>query len=169
MLLIALENKGWTCEIRSFSTKVKWIAECMYRVEGLRGPEFYDEFPHAREEFLPMGKTPRQLWEDVGTMGRQIWGRTWLNPVLSHIKSDVLIVPDVRWLNECDAILDRGGELYRVDRKQAEQVSGSMDDRLATFGAWTGVIKNHGSLDDLSGIINSLAERVSERLERNRG
>lgn len=66
------------------------------------------------------GRTPRYLMQTLGTeWGRKrvthdIWVNLWKRDVLA-IKGDV-VVDDVRFPNEAQAIRDLGGVLWRVDR-----------------------------------------------------
>jgi hypothetical protein len=168
LLQLALENRGVTVQIKSFGLPVKWATYVIYKTMGVKEPPFYDECPEAKEVVLPyIGKSPRKLFEEIGQAGTDIYRGTWVEPTLKNISADVCICSDVRNYTEVDAILGRGGEIYRVDNDRVPHNDTGMDKRLASFRTWNGIIPNNGTLDDLSGVIDTLAERIMVRLERN--
>lgn len=84
-------------------------------------------FTHAqlygdqKEVVLPeFGKSPREFMQYLGTeFGRdlihsEIWVKLWLRKV--HASKNHVVVDDVRFENEVQAIHDLGGEVWRVSR-----------------------------------------------------
>lgn len=60
----------------------------------------------------------RRLLQRIGTeAGRQILGENiWVETAFKNARSDKIVVTDVRFLNEADAIRSRGGLLIRIHR-----------------------------------------------------
>lgn len=135
--------------------KLKQICHELYAWDGLREPEFYETEPGAslREVPLPtIGKSPRQIWIDFGTpaVREKVYGPTWLDYVLrSDHNLDVLIIPDTRFRNEAEAVLDRSGELIKVVRPGYGPGPNVPDRELLGFKGWTNVIGETGDIRDL--------------------
>lgn len=104
--------------------------------------------------------TPRRIMQTLGTE----WGRNmihreiWLRVALREAKeclvegcSDV-VISDVRFVNEADAIIAEGGEIWRVFRNAAEpkigQVLHASEAEVGTIG-FDVFISNNGTLDAL--------------------
>lgn len=68
-----------------------------------------------------MGKTPREAMQSLGTeWGRElihpdIWVTAWSNYVFK-IGAGYVVVDDVRFLNEINAVRNRNGIIVRVER-----------------------------------------------------
>jgi hypothetical protein len=68
------------------------------------------------------GVTPRTMMQTVGTE----WGRQtvhpdiWLRSLFARIPPQGAIISDVRFPNEAEAILERGGIVFRVNRAGCE-------------------------------------------------
>lgn len=120
---------------------------------GLREPEFYDteEGAPLREVVLPkLGKTPRQVWIDYGNKIREIYPDTWMAYQLHHakevIKTDLLILADIRYHNEVNIIKDNGGKVYKIVRPDAPISNDVADTALDSYDSWDGTITNDNSL-----------------------
>lgn len=107
-----------------------------------------------KHEVIPqLGVTVRHLLQTLGTE----WGRTCIDPdVWIHCwaaqarKHQLVVADDVRFPNEAQAIIKRGGQLWKIvrpglehDRSHASE--GGLDD----YDDFTHVIHNDGSLSDL--------------------
>lgn len=57
-----------------------------------------------------------------------------------------LIIPGVRFENECEAIKSRGGVLIRIDRPGLPQDTHSSENQLNNYTGWDYVIENDGDL-----------------------
>lgn len=64
------------------------------------------------------GMTPRRMMQTVGTeWGRQsVHSELWVRSLFARAPRSGVIVSDVRFPNEADAILARGGIVFRVNR-----------------------------------------------------
>lgn len=79
-----------------------------------------DELEASKEQPLEWldGVTPRQMMQTVGTeWGRQsVHAELWVRSLFARAPRGGVIVSDVRFPNEADAILARGGIVFRVNR-----------------------------------------------------
>ena len=118
----------------------------MYGWAGLREPEFYEsrEGEQYREVVLPkIGKSPRQIWIDMGTKAvrRHVYEPTWLDYLLKGQHNlDVMVIPDVRFPNEAEAIRKSGGVLIKVVRPGYGPGPDVADRALLGYDGWDYVI-----------------------------
>lgn len=126
----------------------------------------------VKEAVIPwLGKSPRQLLQTLGTE----WGRQsvsediWVRSLLERIKpwrdaGLLVVVTDVRFDNEADAIADAGGEVWRVVRPgwrcltedaQKHASEAGVSDRLVAL-----TLTNDGTLDDLRAVISTGTMKV---------
>lgn len=114
-----------------------------------------------------LGKSPRHLMQTLGTE----WGREQVHPDLWVLLADRkivevrenglnagLVVTDVRFRNEAELILARGGELWHVMRPGTTEVN----DHVSEHADWTGVPRRMLMND---GTLNTLFRRVNDLLE----
>ncbi len=161
-LRIAKRNSN--IQVASFATKLKDVCFQLYGWAGLMPGEFYDEpqNEHLKDVVLPLlGKTPRRVWIEMGThVGRTIFGDTWTEYLFRNTKCDVCIIRDMRFPNEADQVLARGGLVYRIDRADAPNDSDEADDPLANYDKWSGIIENNGTLGDFNRHIIGIGKRI---------
>lgn len=120
---------------------------------GLREPEFYDTEGGAplREVVLPkLGKTPRQIWIEYGNKIREIYPETWMALQLWHakevVKVDLLILADIRFQNEVNAVKENGGKVWKIERPDAPISNDVSDMALDGYTDWDGILTNDNSL-----------------------
>lgn len=144
--LKALAHHGSLVVKTSFAWKLKDICHQLYAWDGMREAEFYetDEGAPYRDIPLPtIGKTPVQIWVDMGTpaIREQVYENTWIDYLLRTplpvppISAGVLIITDVRFPNEVEAIRKAGGLLVKTVRGGVGPRSTVAD--LALYG-WDG-------------------------------
>jgi ABC-type dipeptide/oligopeptide/nickel transport system ATPase component len=151
----------------AFAGALKWAVQDIFRLS--------DEQVHGdlKEELdLRWGKTPRELMQLFGTeVGRQIDKEVWVKSVWAQAvqaweaEADmVVVVTDVRFLNEAEFILKHGGLLVRVERP---------DPQVRMFGAHSSEMEMEKIVPHLTvvndGPLKSLdyaAEWVEEGLSR---
>lgn len=119
-------------------------------------PSFYEE--HQKETIDPFwGKTPRQLLQIVGTdmfrdhMDPDIWIKS-LGRRCDQKSGTNICVSDVRFKNEAQCILDRGGLLLYIDRSTAPQGDSHKSETLVEeirLFPHVGIVVNEGSIEDL--------------------
>jgi len=107
---------------RSFATKLKDVTCQLYGWAGLQDEAYYNDpvHEHERDVVLPaLGMTPVELWVKFGTpaVRQQVYDGSWVDYLLNtDHKLDVVVIPDVRFPNEVEAIRERGGHLIKVVR-----------------------------------------------------
>lgn len=123
-------------------------------VFGLTDDQLYGEAKFVVDPFW--GETPRRLLQLGGTecMRRgyadDIWARTLERRAMQDPNTSIL-VGDVRFSNEVEAIKRLGGIVVRVDRDvpETEEDAHASETALADFEGWDHVILNRGSMDSL--------------------
>ena len=134
------------------------LYECVSTITGLPVARLRDR--DVKEAVIPwLGKSPRQMLQSMGTeWGRgmihdQIWVRIAMERAGQHLAFSSVVITDVRFDNEAQAIIDAGGEVWRVTRPgwrclaeeaAAHQSEAGVSDHLVARN-----IANTGSLDDL--------------------
>lgn len=95
----------------------------------------------------------RQFLQRYGTeCHREVFGDDfWLDAVLPEGRDDcdLLLIPDVRFPNEAQRILDRGGEVWRVQRPGTEAANGHASEAAIPAELVGRVVHNAGTLSDL--------------------
>ena len=135
------------------------LYECISTITGLPVARLKDRA--AKEAVIPwLGKSPRQLLQTLGTeWGRgsvhpEIWIRIAMERAGQHLTvGRGVVVTDVRFDNEAKAIVDAGGEVWRIVRNGWACLAGD----TATHPSEAGVsdlliartIDNSGTLDEL--------------------
>lgn len=116
------------------------------------------------------GVTVRRAMQTLGTeWGRgldpQIWVRIAMEKALGYTVNGLhCIITDVRFQNELDAILARGGVVYRVDRgpgatdlshaSEREQVDAAFTEQCVT-------VRNDGTLERLRAAAVAIASKIA--------
>lgn len=145
----------------SFAAKLKDIAYQLYSWAGMQRGIYYEAHREEKEIVLPrLGKTPRDIWIGIGNKLREVHPWTWIDFALKNTKADILIVTDVRFHNEADAISDMHGWLLKIVRDGIPQGTDPAEVDLDSRGVWSDIIDNNGTLQDL----NKNAERVGRLL-----
>ena len=148
----------------SFAGLLKRTAHRLWRNHGLRDGEFYETPAGAAIRDVPLpgiGKSPVQIWIEYGMAVRSVHPPTWLEACLSQARpGELLVISDVRFDNEANAIQAMGGWCVRVDRPGAP-VKGSDREIRADF-PWDAVIANDGTLAELRAKAAAVARRYLE-------
>jgi hypothetical protein len=97
----------------------------------------------------------REGLQDLGKGVRDILGEdTWVNVVMKQVRdkrsSQDFVIADVRFPNEAWAILDNGGELWRVERPGIEAANGHISEHALDRWDFQVTIYNDGTLLDLA-------------------
>jgi hypothetical protein len=120
---------------RSFAWPLKKIAQSLYGYAGVEGPEYYDKYPDERYKRTLIGKTPVELWIELGEKVRTIHGQTWIDLMWESAEGhDAVIVPDCRHLNEYDALREEGAIMIRTNREDGLVLA--MDSNLDGIQEW---------------------------------
>lgn len=154
----------------SFAWKLKQITHELYSWGGLREPEFYDtkvgeKLREVKLEALickehPYGLSPRDIWILFGTpaVRTNVYQDTWLNYVLkTKWDANIVLIPDVRFPNEAEAIKANRGLLIKIVRPEFAPMllpgipdSQNPDRALLNYDDWDYWLGTSGSLDDLN-------------------
>jgi hypothetical protein len=141
---------------RSLAWKLKQITYDLYAWAGMQPPEHYEthEGEKDRDVVLPaLGMTPVQVWVAFGTKAvrNNVYDRTWLDYLLKvNHKADILIVPDVRFPNEADAIKEASGITIKIVRPGYGPRKTVADRALLGYEGWDYVLGGRGSMEALN-------------------
>lgn len=98
------------------------------------------------------GNEIRRLLQRLGTeAGRQtLWDSIWVDAALTgHDKDAKIVVSDARFFNEFDAVIERGGEIWRIERPGVGPANDHPSETEAIdYPRFSAVIQNDGTLED---------------------
>lgn len=148
----------------SFAWKLKEICYDLYGWAGLKQPIHYENFPADRQIKLPiLGLTPVEIWVAVGNKLREVYPKTWIDLALRGNKNaEFVIVSDVRYQNEVEAIKELGGRVYKIVRPDAAVLDTVADNALENFTGWDALIENNGTQESLYEKIKTMAKAVKD-------
>ena len=162
ILRLLLTRRGLHVEIEAFADPLRHVANTLYGWAGMMDWRYYDDNPELREAVLDkLGKSPRQIWIDLGTKAVRdhVYDRTWVELLLNTPRyADVLLVPDVRFLNEVEAIRQRGGMCVLVTRDSVDVSSDVADEALRDWTGWDQRVRNNGTITELEDQAKKLAD-----------
>ena len=148
-----LQSEGIFSIKTAFAWKLKKAAHLVFGHYGLEDGPYYElpENEHLRDVPLPrIGKTPVELWIEFGNSVRGIYARTWIDGTLDAAGTDrVLVISDLRFQNEGEAIRELGGKCVKVTRP-GNPVKGS-DQMMAEDFPWDVTIENTSDRATLEG------------------
>jgi hypothetical protein len=103
----------------------------------------------------------RRLLQDLGVSARNYLGEdVWINAALSTpTQNDGLVITDVRFINEAEAIKNRGGQIWRVIRPGVTAVNSHISETQMDGYSYDRIVDNSGDFKDLSIEIASLISR----------
>lgn len=136
--------------------KLKQITYELYAWAGMMPPEHYEtkEGEKDRDIILPaLGMTPVELWVAFGTKAvrNNVYAATWLDYLLkTKTCADIMIVPDVRFPNEADAIKAAGGITIKIVRPGYGPRKTIADRALLGYTGWDYVLGDRGTMDALN-------------------
>ena len=145
----------------SFAAKLKDISYQLYNWGGLKRGIFYESHRELKEVVLPqLGLSPREIWINVGNKLREVYTNTWINFALFGVQADILIITDLRFINEAKAILEADGILVKINRLGLPQGTDPAEIDLDTWNKWNYTIDNNGSLQGLNVAIEEIARNL---------
>lgn len=117
-----------------------------------------------KETVIPgLGKTPRYMMQTLGTE----WGRDlvaddiWIMPVVEALRrGERIVIDDMRFRNEFDAIAAAGGVLVKIVRPGAAGSSHSSDGALDGL-PFHHTITNDGDLADYMAMCQAFCDQAS--------
>lgn len=108
----------------------------------------------------------RALLQSIGVAARELFGETfWIDQAIGDTpESAKVVVPDVRFRNEAEAIRDKGGLLIRITRPGHNGDSHISETELEAYGNWDHVIQNNGTVADLEAeIVRIVRDELAKR------
>ena len=140
---------------RPFAAALKRMTETFLQSLGV-SPERIAHYSEAGKlEPIPeaKGATYRKIAQTMGTdWGRAVIDRDiWLAPVINdyEINGGLVVVEDVRFENEYNAILDAGGEMWKIVRPGATVPNGHPSEGRLDGYIMDAVIVNDRGVEDL--------------------
>ena len=102
----------------------------------------------------------RRLLQVFGTeIGREMFGESfWIDIAFKQIKQERVVFADVRFPNEAQAIVDKGGQVWRVQRENHKPINLHSSETALDNWRFDDVILNAGSLYDLADEVFMLAK-----------
>lgn len=103
----------------------------------------------------------RRLLQVFGTeVGREMFGQDfWVDLAFKQSPQERVVFTDVRFPNEAQAIIDKGGQVWRVQREGHKPVNLHASETAMDNWRFDDLILNHGSLDDLADEVFMLAKQ----------
>jgi len=138
-----------------FAKKLKQVCHELYGWAGLQDMEFYDDKAneHLRDVVIEaLGMTPVEIWVAMGTpaVRQNVYQNTWIDYVLkTDHQCEVLVIPDVRFPNEVEAIRAAGGKLIKIVRPGYGPRNTVADKALLGFTDWDLVLGESGDIEHL--------------------
>jgi hypothetical protein len=109
-----------------------------HTVNGMGGWDVAkDSFPEVRAFLQRLGVAAREVF------GRDIWIDTALKGLTPESK---VVIPDVRFINEAEAIQALGGIVIRIDRPGHVAQGHISETELADWGGWDTTVKNNDTV-----------------------
>lgn len=134
--------------------------KAMLRAMGLSEREIDGDLKEQPCDMLG-GKTPRWAMQSIGTeWGRDLicgdlWIRTWQRACSEIPEDRGIVVDDVRFVNEAEAIRAQGGLVIRVERSGVA-ATGHISEQIPIVPDLA--INNNGSLAELRGAVDYILQ-----------
>jgi hypothetical protein len=162
MSYLRLSGKYQNVQKKGFADKVKQQCYELYQWAGLQPGPYYDDpaNAHLREQVLPLiGQTPRQLWIGHGMAVRQYYPNVWVDYLLKSTRAQFLIVSDMRFPNEAEAIHSLGGKVIKIVRPSIIHTSDAADDPLLDYTGWDDILVNDSDIAGLTIKVHRILEK----------
>lgn len=151
----------------SFAAPLYHICEYLYGWAGFKSKCYYDDHGEDKEIPLPViGKTPRQILIDMGTeaIRNHVYDKTWVDFLIqTRDPSKIIIVSDLRFPDEFDAIKDADGYCIKVERPDVLDSDDAADIALADCDDWDFTVINQGTMRQLNDQIVGIWEIINDR------
>ena len=143
----------------SFAAKLKDISHQLYGWAGVRPGVYYETHWDRKEVVLPkLGLSPRDTWILIGNKMREMYADTWIKFALFGVNADILIITDLRFINEADQVVAAGGCVARIIRDGLPQGTDPAEVELDSWSGWKYTIDNNGTFQELHTQIEKIAE-----------
>ncbi|HDZ14085.1 hypothetical protein LCGC14_0646510 [marine sediment metagenome] len=146
----------------AFAGKLKDISFQLFGWAGLQRGIYYETHYEEKEIVLPqIGKSPRDIWIAVGNKMREIDPNVWLKNALICPNCDIIIISDLRFLNEAEYIKKQGGVLVKITRTLSNLGTDDAETSLLAYDGWDFKMGNDGTFDDLNNKIESIFREIT--------
>jgi hypothetical protein len=108
----------------------------------------------------------RGLLQRFGTeVGREMFGQDfWVDYAMSQIPDGAkVVIADVRFPNEADAIKKLGGKVLRVEREGVTAVNNHASESALNDYTFDVVITNNGTIDKLHSVMDLVVQRLEKK------
>lgn len=104
----------------------------------------------------------RRLLQAMGTeVGRDLLGANiWVDALFKNLLGEKVAITNVRFPNEYDAVQERGGVVWRVQRPGFSAANGHISDTALDDHSFDGYIINDGSVRDLADKVMRLLDGI---------
>lgn len=150
-------------KILSFEFMEDGLNEQAERIEAIKKqiPDLSFDDMYENITFNKVLITPRYILQKLGTdIGRAIHSNIWVNSLLVNNKDKNLIITDVRFPNEANAIGNREGILIRVNRDGLDNDNHISETSLDDYKYFDYTINNNGTLEDLILSVRSVLKEL---------
>lgn len=158
--VLRMRNRGLTICQGSFASGLKETSYQLFGYLGLENEAYYESNYKEKDKPLVFGKTPRDIWIGVGDRMREVDDDVWIYKTLDII-CDILIISDLRFLEEAKAIEKRDGCNIKINRDVPRE-NNPAEVSLLGFDRWCKEVDNCGTLKDLY----KQAELLADYLEK---
>jgi hypothetical protein len=135
--------------------RLKWT------VQGLGGWDKAKEtYPEVRTFLQNLGLGAREVFGD------DFWTNQVMAPAVSRDRAGLhTVIPDVRFLNEAEAIKEAGGFLIKLTRPGYGGDGHVSETQLAEYDGWDVVIENTGSIVELeASVIQTVRDAMPPKM-----
>lgn len=142
-------RKSFADPMRDALYRLNPIISTAFANDGQRLADYVDELGWDEAKQLP---EVRRLLQVFGTeVGRNMFGENfWIDQAFKQIEdNDRVVIADVRFPNEADAIKQRGGIVWRINRHNLSAVNSHKSEHAMDNYMFDHVIYNDGTIDDL--------------------
>lgn len=165
LLKLEAESEGINCSVLSFASPIKELCQDYFHHLGVECEDHYNTKEGRAKRSLPLKRTNIknvvELWVSVGNYFRQINPDVWIEALNNRLPdSGLVVIPDVRFLNEVDWIQSKSGKCIKMVREGIGPLPTKSDNALIEFTGWDSTIDNSGSLSDLKDQIKDIYENT---------
>jgi hypothetical protein len=130
------------------------LKEACRSVFNLSYNDLHGDKKDSFDEFWRM--TPREILQKVGTecfrknFGEDVWIRS-LRALMTDFPDDDIVITDVRFKNEAEAIKSWGGRVFKIIRPDAPEIATSnhsSEHDLDDWDGWDGIIMNDSTIEE---------------------
>jgi hypothetical protein len=138
-------------------------------VFGMNNEQLYGDLKTTADPFW--GMTPRRMLQFVGTdlMRNQLREDIWAKTLERRAKNDPetsVVITDLRFWNEVDAIRRLGGYVIKCERQvefDPDQDTHPSETDLDNYVDWDYMLDNTGTMEDLETQVRSMVEDITKR------